>query len=124
MQIKTSKRAGFTLVEIMIVVAVISLLAGISTPSVLKARDTSQLDAIINNLRIIEQSKEQWAIDAKQGNGASPTAADIGPYIKGNAMPSLVLQETYNINDIGTPATATTPTKLGNIPAGGVITLP
>ena len=54
MQLTHSRIAAFTLLEIMIVVAIIGLLAGISTPSVLKARDTSQFNTIISNLRIIE----------------------------------------------------------------------
>src|SRR5580765_2007128 len=56
MKIKTRRKSGFTIVEIMIVVAVIGLLAGISTPRFIKARDAGQYNAIINNLRMIEES--------------------------------------------------------------------
>ena len=56
------KRSGFTLVEIMIVVAIIGLLAAIAIPSFVKARNQSQQNACINNLRIIDAGKEQWAM--------------------------------------------------------------
>ncbi len=126
MQTKTKRNAGFTLLEIMIVVAIIGLLAGISTPSVLKARDTSQLSAIISNLRVLENTKEQWAIEAKQGNGAQALDTDLAPFLKNYSMPPPILGENYNINPIGTPVTATIPAgvRLGTIPPGGTVTLP
>ena len=124
MNIKTSRRGGFTLLEIMIVVAVIGLLAGISTPRFVKARDTSQLNAIINNLRIIEDSKDAWALENRSGSGVTPTAAQLGEFFKGYTMPTRVRDETYNINPIGTPATATLIQGLGAIPPGGDVTLP
>jgi len=123
MTIKTSRKSGFTLIELMIVVTVISLLAGISTPRFVKARDTSQLNSIINNLRIIEESKDAWALENKKGDGALPTTAELGGYFKGNTMPTPVAGENYNINPIGTPATATLIRPLGSIPAGGDVTL-
>ena len=56
------KKSGFTLVEIMIVVAIIGLLAAIAIPSFVKARNTSQQNACINNLRQIDSAKEQAAM--------------------------------------------------------------
>ena len=124
MNIRTSRKSGFTLVEIMIVVAIIGLLAGISTPRFVKARDTSQLNAIINNLRIIEESKDAWALETRSGSGVLPTATDLADFFKGLAMPKPVRDETYNINPVGTPATATLIMSLGSIPPGGNVTLP
>ena len=124
MRIKTKNHSAFTLLEIMIVVAIIGLLAGISTPSVLKARDTSQLNAIINNLRILESTKEQWAIENKQGDGAVMVDTDLTPFLRNNRMPSPVVGETYNLNPIGSNCTATIPVRLGTIPPTGTVTLP
>src|SRR6476620_9655029 len=101
MNIRTSRRGGFTLVEIMIVVAIIGLLAGISTPSFVKSRETSQINAIINNLRVIESSKDAWALENKKGTGALPTSTDLADFFRGLKFPSPVKDETYNINAIG-----------------------
>ena len=56
-------KKGFTLVEIMIVVAIIGLLAAIAIPSFMRARLTSQQNACINNLRQIEGAKDQYAME-------------------------------------------------------------
>ncbi len=124
MQIKTSRKSGFTLVEIMIVVAIIGLLAAIAIPNFVKARETAQLNSIINNLRILESAKDQWALEAKKGTGDAVTAADVTPYLKNNVMPTKVVGETYVLAVVGTSATATTPVKLGAIAAGGTVSIP
>jgi len=81
MKINTSRKAGFTLVEIMIVVAIIGLLAAIAIPNFVRARTTSQMNACINNLRQIDGAKQQWALETKQQSGATPTASDVGNYL-------------------------------------------
>ena len=124
MNIKTSRRGGFTLVEIMIVVAIIGLLAGISTPRFIKNRDTAQLNAIINNLRIIEESKDAWALENRTGEGALPTGTDLSAFFKNLTMPTPVNAETYNINPVGTPATATLLRPIGSHPAGSDVAVP
>jgi prepilin-type N-terminal cleavage/methylation domain-containing protein len=85
MQIKTNRKAGFTLVEIMIVVAIIGLLAAIAIPNFVKARGTAQKNACINNLRQIDGAKEQWALETKQSAGTASVDADVNAYIKGGA---------------------------------------
>ena len=125
MQIKTNRKSGFTLVEIMIVVAIIGLLAAIAIPNFVKAREQAQLNSIINNLRITEGAKDQWALENKQGTGATPVATDIAPYMKNNKFPPTgVVGETYNLKTVGVSADATTPVKLGNYAAGGTVTIP
>jgi len=69
-------KKGFTLVEIMIVVAIIGLLAAIAIPSFMRARLTSQKNACINNLRQIEAAKDQYALENGLTNGASILAND------------------------------------------------
>ena len=81
MQIRTSKKAGFTLVEIMIVVAIIGLLAAIAIPNFVRARTTSQKNACINNLRQIDGAKQQWALENKKVSTSVPVATDLAPYL-------------------------------------------
>src|SRR6187401_1170220 len=99
MRIKTNRQTGFTLVEIMIVVAIIGLLAAIAIPNFVKARATAQRNACIANLRMIDGAKEQWAIENKKGSSSAIDADQVNGYIKGGA-PSCPGGGTYNYGNV------------------------
>lgn len=85
-----SNGAGFTLVEIMIVVAIIGLLAAIAIPNFVSARARAQASACINNLRQIDGAANQFALERGKKTGDTinfPT--DLTPYIKLNASGSI-----------------------------------
>lgn len=110
MQIKTSRKAGFTLVEIMIVVAIIGLLAAIAIPNFVKARTQSQANACINNLRQIEGAKQQLALEKKLGPAAAaPSSDDLKPYMGRGTEGSFPTcpggAAAYTINNLSTAPT-------------------
>ena len=78
----TTKRSGFTLVEIMIVVAIIALLAAIAVPGFLRARKRSQASKILNDLRLVDAAVDQYAIENSKATGASVAVTDWTNFIK------------------------------------------
>ncbi len=75
-------RSGFTLVEIMIVVAIIALLAAIAVPNFLRARKRSQATRCLEDLRILDNALDQYAIETNRPSGFNPSFADLKNYIK------------------------------------------
>src|SRR5215471_10742106 len=105
MKVRNSNKAGFTLVEIMIVVAIIGLLAAIAIPNFVKARTTSQQNACINNLRQIDGAIQQWALELNKPPTATVAQSDVTPFLKNSVVcpaGGTVFSDSYTIVDVQT----------------------
>lgn len=96
----TTKRGGFTLVEIMIVVAIIALLAAIAVPGFLRARKRSQASKIINDLRMIDSAMDQYAIETTKKTGDPIAVTDWTNYVKKDTVLYATGQDLFG-NDYG-----------------------
>jgi len=80
----SSGRKAFTLVEIMIVVAIIALLAAIAVPGFVRSRKRSQAAKILNDLRLIDAAIDQYAIETSKKGGDPVAVTDWTNYLKKN----------------------------------------
>ena len=94
-------KAGFTLVEIMIVVAIIGLLAAIAVPNFTQARTNARTAACVNNLRLMDAAAEQWALENNQDNGDAVALGNVAPYLKGGAIPTCPAGGAYAVTVVG-----------------------
>ena len=114
MELNQKNKRGFTLVEIMIVVAIIGLLAAIAIPNFVKARNTAQAGACVSNMKQIAGAIDLFALENNKADGDPVTGNDVKIYIKGNEVPKCpagnkdyVLGGTVNANPSVTCANAT-----------------
>lgn len=98
---------GFTLVEIMIVVAVIGIMASIALPNFAKARTVAQQKACMKNLTVLDETKQQWGFETKQPATATPTIAQIQAYFGQSRMPVCPSRGTYRLRRLDRPPTCT-----------------
>lgn len=115
MKRKKSEASGFTLIEIMIVVALIGLLATIATPTWVKARTSSQANACINNLRQIDAAVQQWALDTRSAPSTAVAFDNISSYLKHAVIcpaggSSANFGTTYSVTTVGEKPTC----QIGN----------
>ena len=82
-----TRRGGFTLVEIMIVVAIIALLAAIAVPNFLRARKRSQATRVLEDLRMLDSATDQYAIENNKTSGMNPAFTDLKNYLKTGTRP-------------------------------------
>src|ERR1039458_8301209 len=82
-KLNSQTHGGFTLIELMIVIALIGLLTTLAVPNLAKARDTSRLNMIYSNLRALDAAKDQWALDNNQASGTPVTDITVlGKYFR------------------------------------------
>ena len=116
-----ARRGGFTLVEIMIVVAIIALLAAIAVPSFLRARKRSQATSALETARLIDGAKDQYAIENGKSSTVTPNWSDLTVYVKtgsalylalsANVAPIDSLNNTFTMNNIDKPPQINTLTE-------------
>ena len=112
------RRGGFTLVEIMIVVAIIALLAAIAVPGFLRARKRSQASRILNDLRMIDSAVDQYAIETNRKTGDVVAITDWTNYLKKG---SLLYNSGKSI--LGTPYNNQTVDSIPQVPSGDLAVL-
>jgi prepilin-type N-terminal cleavage/methylation domain-containing protein len=91
---------GFTLLELITAITIMALLAMIAFPTYVHARANSERTACLNNLRQIDEAKQEWGLENNQPGGATPGASDLAPYLRNHLLPSCPSAGVYTIGSL------------------------
>jgi len=111
MKINKFREAGFTLVEIMIVVSIVGLLSAIAVPNFVQSRTKAQRDACINNLRQLDGAMQQWALETKKNTTDAPDPNALATYLRSGVLPKCPAGEVPYVFG----ATVGDPVSCGNV---------
>ena len=105
MNIRLSRRTGFTLVEIMIVIAIIGLLAAVAVPNFMRAQKKAKEQFCALNREAIDNSKQLWCTENKKSEKDTPSEDDIKVYLKDNKFPQCPSGGQYSVNAVDAKCT-------------------
>lgn len=91
------------------IVAFLGIMAAIAIPSFMKARNNARANVCMNNLRMIDAAKAQWAVDNEKSDGSQVDVAGVNRYIRGSTTPICPLGGTYTYGDVGVKPTCSMP---------------
>jgi len=87
----------------------IPMMAAIAIPNFVKARNIAQMNACINNLRMVDAAKQQWALENRKVNSDIPSQAEVAHYLKNRQLPVCPAGGDYTIKNVGEPPTCSIP---------------
>jgi type II secretory pathway pseudopilin PulG len=105
MLIQPSRKAGFTLVEVLVLLAIVVLLVTLAVPNYFQERRRVQREACVEQLRQIGAAKDRWAKETQKPAGAVVPPAELARLLKHGVLPVCPADGAYSINPIGTAPT-------------------